>query len=117
MLSASTSPADAPLLTTDALRCCAQAALAVAVFTGRPQIWVFIVTVVARGSGDAFFRPALRGLTVQLTSGDRLADANALLGAADAAGRVAGPALAASASRWPARPQLSRSTPVRTRSA
>lgn len=82
------------MLAADALRCCAQAGLAAALFAGRPPLWVFLAAALARGCGDAFFRPALAGLTVEITSTGRRADANALLAAADAGARVAGPALA-----------------------
>src|SRR5215469_2424897 len=45
------------MLSADAVRCCAQAVLAVAVFAGRPPVWVFVVLAAAVGSGDAFFTP------------------------------------------------------------
>ena len=46
------------------------------------------------GAADAFFGPGLSGLTPEIVSASRLADANALLGVAQSAARVAGPALA-----------------------
>lgn len=82
------------MLAADALRCAAQAGLAAAVLAGRPGAWVFIAAAAAVGTGDAFFRPALSGLTVDITPPGARADANALLGTATAASRVAGPALA-----------------------
>jgi MFS family permease len=82
------------MLTADAARCCAQAAFAATLFVGRPQIWVFILLAGLRGAGDAFFGPALSGLTVDIASADNRADANALLSVAQSTARVAGPALA-----------------------
>jgi MFS family permease len=82
------------MLGADAARCAAQAALAVAVFAGRPALWVFVLLAVARGTGDAVFTPALSGLTTELAPRDDLVNANALLTAARAAAAVAGPGLA-----------------------
>ncbi|MGI8446114.1 MAG: MFS transporter, partial [Streptosporangiaceae bacterium] len=82
------------MLGADAARCGAQAALAAAVFAGRPALWVFAVLAVARGTGDAVFTPALSGLTTELAPQDDLVNANALLAAARSAAAVAGPALA-----------------------
>jgi predicted MFS family arabinose efflux permease len=82
------------MLTADAARCCAQAGVAAALLVGRPQIWVFVVLVVVTGTGDAFFGPALSGLTVEIAPADERGNANALLSVAQASARVAGPALA-----------------------
>ncbi len=82
------------MLGADAVRCAAQAMLAAALFAGRPHIWVFAAFAAARGAGDAFFTPALSGLTLDITSRDTVHDANALLRSAQAGASVAGPALA-----------------------
>ena len=82
------------MLGADAARCAAQAALAAAVFAGRPALWVFILLAAARGTGDAVFTPALSGLTAELAPRDDLVNANALLTAARSAAAVAGPGLA-----------------------
>jgi hypothetical protein len=82
------------MLSADVGRCCAQAAFAAALFLGHPRIWVFILLAVVRGTGDAFFGPALSGLTVQIASPGELGNANALLAVAQSATRVAGPVLA-----------------------
>jgi hypothetical protein len=82
------------MLTADVARCCAQAAFAAAVFAGQPPIWMFVMLAVIRGSGDAFFGPALSGLTVEIASQEQRGNANALLGVAGSTARVAGPALA-----------------------
>jgi MFS family permease len=82
------------MLAADAVRCCAQAALAAALFLGHPRIWVFVLLAGLVGTGDAFFGPALSGLTVEIASSGQRANANALLSVANSAARVAGPALA-----------------------
>jgi MFS family permease len=82
------------MLGTDAGRLAVQAGLAVALFAGRPATWVFAVAAALLGAGDAFFAPALGGLTPQIAPAARLADANALLSVAQSAANVAGPALA-----------------------
>jgi MFS family permease len=82
------------MLTADATRCCAQAAFAAVLFVGHPQIWAFAALAGLRGAGDAFFGPALSGLTVDIASAGERANANALLSVAQSTARVAGPALA-----------------------
>jgi MFS family permease len=81
------------MLGADALRCAAQASLAGAVFAGRPALWVFVLLAALVGTGEAFFTPALDALTVEIAPRDQLGNANALLGLATSATRIAGPAL------------------------
>jgi hypothetical protein len=82
------------MLTADVARCAAQSALAVALFLGRPHVWLFVAVAFVVGTGNAFFSPALSGLAVQLAPRDQLGNANALFGMARPAAAVAGPALA-----------------------
>jgi MFS family permease len=82
------------MLTADLARCAAQAALAAALAAGHPSLWLFVAAALAVGAGNAFFSPALSGLPVQLVPPGQLGDANALLGTAQPAAQVAGPALA-----------------------
>jgi MFS family permease len=82
------------MLTADLARCAAQAVLAAALTIGHPSLWLFVAAALAVGTGDAFFVPARSGLPVQLVPPARLGDANALLGSAQPAAQVAGPALA-----------------------
>lgn len=82
------------MLGADVARCLAQAVLAVALFTGRPPIWLFAVLAAAQGTGEAFFRPALTALITEIAPPSELGNANAWLGAARSATRVAGPVLA-----------------------
>jgi MFS family permease len=81
------------MLTADALRCAAQASLAVAVFAGRPALWVFVLLASLVGTGEAFFTPAMEALTVEIAPRDQLGNANALYGLATSATRIAGPVL------------------------
>jgi MFS family permease len=82
------------MLGSDALRCAAQAALAAALLAGRPAVWLIAALAALVGVGEAFFMPALDGLTVEIAPRDELGNANALLGLAKSATGVAGPALA-----------------------
>src|ERR1700689_242151 len=81
------------MLAADVLRGTAQAGLAVALFAGRPAIWLFVLLAWLEGSGQAFFSPALSALTVEIAPREQLANANALYGLAASATRIAGPAL------------------------
>jgi MFS family permease len=82
------------MLGADSLRGCAQAALAVTLFLGRPELWIFLVLAVLLGTGEAFFRPAFGAITVELVPEDDLVSANALVSFGAAAAGIAGPVLA-----------------------
>jgi MFS family permease len=92
------------MLGADVLRCCAQVLLAtlllpehlfpLAPFAGRPPLWLFLLLASLRGSGDAFFSPALQGLTVEMAPPDQLGNANTLYGLARSITTIAGPTLA-----------------------
>jgi MFS family permease len=82
------------MLTADLLRCAAQGTLAAALALGHAGLWFFVAAALAVGVGNAFFSPALTGLPVQLAPPELLGDANALLGIAQPAAKVTGPALA-----------------------
>jgi MFS family permease len=73
---------------------CGQATLAAALFAGQPPIWLFVLLAATGGTADAFFRPALSGLTFEIASPAELGNANAMLEIASSATSVAGPALA-----------------------
>jgi MFS family permease len=81
------------MITADSLRCGAQASLAVALFTGRPPLWLFVLLAGLVGTGEAFFNPSQDALTAQLAPRDQLGNANALYGLARSAARIGGPAL------------------------
>jgi MFS family permease len=82
------------MLSADVARCAAQGTLAAALFLGRPDLWLFAVTALTVGIGNAFFQPTLSALTVQIASRDQLGNANALTGMAQYGAQLAGPALA-----------------------
>jgi Major Facilitator Superfamily len=82
------------MLGSDVLRCAAQAALAALLLAGRPGIWLIAALAALVGIGEAFFEPALGGLTVEIAPRADLGSANALLGLARSAAGIAGPALA-----------------------
>ena len=81
------------MLAADVLRSAAQATLAVALFAGRPSLWLFVLLAWLVGSGQAFFDPAQDALTAQIAPRDQLGNANALYGLARSATRIGGPAL------------------------
>lgn len=82
------------MLVADVGRSAAQGALAGVLFLGHPGVWLFGVAAFVVGTGNAFFQPALSGLTAQLAPPERVGDANALFGMARPATQVAGPSLA-----------------------
>lgn len=82
------------MLVTDSVRLAVQGTLAAVLFAGRPPIWLFAVLAALLGTGEGFFTPGLGGLRAEIASPARLPDANALLGIAESAARVLGPALA-----------------------
>jgi len=81
------------MLAADVLRGAAQASLAVALFAGRPPLWLFVLLAWLVGTGEAFFDPAQDALTVEIAPRDQLGDANALYGLARSGTRIGGPAL------------------------
>ena len=82
------------MLITDSARLAVQGTLAALLFTGRPPVWAFVLLAGLLGTGEGFFNPALGGLRAEISSPDRQADANAVLGIAFTGARVIGPALA-----------------------
>jgi MFS family permease len=81
------------MIAADSLRCGAQASLAVALFTGQPPLWLFVLLAWLAGTGEAFFGPSQDALTVQIAPQDQLGNANALYGLARSATRIGGPVL------------------------
>ena len=82
------------MVASDIVRCIAQLLFAGSLMASHLSLWFAMVVGAVLGAGQAFFGPALTGLVPELTSAARLQDANALIGMAKWAGRVAGPALA-----------------------
>jgi len=82
------------MLGAEALCGFAQAMLAVALFLGRPQLWLFMLLAGLVGTGEAFFGPALGAITVEIAPREELVSVNALRGFAESATGIAGPAIA-----------------------
>ena len=82
------------MLVSDLGRAAVQAVLAVLLLTDSAQLWHLLVLCAAYGALEAFFRPAAGGLTPSLVPADELQQANALVGLAQNAGHVIGPAAA-----------------------
>lgn len=81
------------MLGADAARLSAQGVLAGTLLLVTPPIWLIVVLSAVLGTGEAFFAPALGGLTPAIVPRHILGDANALLGVAQSATKVVGPAL------------------------
>lgn len=81
------------MLVADAARFCSQGLFALLLLVGTPHIWLFVVLSAVRGTGEAFFNPGLRAMAVETTPAGLLSEANAMLGLAQSAAKVGGPAL------------------------
>jgi MFS family permease len=88
------------MLTTDIGRMAVQASLAGLLFAGPVPVWAFVILAALRGTGEAFFTPALGGLRAEIAPRERLHDANALLGVVQSAAMVVGPAAAGTLIVW-----------------
>ncbi len=82
------------MLITDTSRFVVQGVLAASLFLGRPALWEFVLLSALLSVGEGFFNPALGGLRADIAPRALLADANALIGVAQNAAAVLGPALA-----------------------
>lgn len=82
------------MLVSDCVRALAQATSAVLLLTGHAQIWQLVVLQAIYGAAEAFFGPASTAVVPQTVTVEQLQPANAMLGLADNAASVAGPALA-----------------------
>jgi hypothetical protein len=82
------------MLITDASRFAVQGMLAASLFVGRPPLWEFVLLAGLLSVGEGFFNPALGGLRADIAPRALLADANALIGVAQNAAAVVGPAIA-----------------------
>jgi hypothetical protein len=82
------------MLISDLGRAVVQALTAALLLSGGAELWHLIVLSALYGAFEAFFRPAAGGLTPALVPADELQQANALIGLAQNAGHVLGPALA-----------------------
>ena len=81
------------LIGSDVVRGLVQAFLAVVLLTGAAELWMLLITQVVFGAASAFFAPASAGLVPETVSGERLQQANALLGLSQSATNIFGPVL------------------------
>jgi MFS family permease len=82
------------MLVSDACRLTVQAAMAAALFAGRPPLWLFLLLPALLATAEGFFSPALSGLRAEIITTEKRPDSNAMLGVAQSAATIAGPALA-----------------------
>jgi MFS family permease len=87
-------PRQLVMLGSDSVRALAQATSAVLLLTGSAHIWQLAVLQAIYGAAEAFFGPASTAVVSQTVPAGQLQPANALLGLADNASSIAGPALA-----------------------
>jgi MFS family permease len=82
------------MLVSDLVRGALHALLAVLIFTGDVEVWHIVAIEAVFGAAEAFFRPALTGLTPQTVPDELLQPAKAAMGAVETGAAFAGPALA-----------------------
>jgi hypothetical protein len=82
------------MLASDAVRAVLHAGLAALIFSGAVAIWHIVVIEALFGVAEAFFRPALTGLTPQTVPEALLQPAKAAIGTVETVAAFAGPALA-----------------------
>ncbi|MEU8764660.1 MFS transporter [Streptomyces sp. NPDC048659] len=83
-------------LTADLVRCAAQLLVGVELLSGSPTLWLIAAVEVAGGAAGAFAMPTVAPLVRGTVAPEALQRANAAMGVAQSASRVAGPALAGS---------------------
>jgi MFS family permease len=81
------------MLVCDGIRAAIEAFTCVMLLTGAMEIWMFVVTNVIFGTAAALFGPASTGLIPELVRGERLQQANALLGLSRSAVNIGSPAV------------------------
>jgi MFS family permease len=87
-------PRRALMVATDLIRLAAHGLMAALLITTEPAVWMIATLAGIAGAASAFFSPAITGIMPAVVSTERLQQANALRGLTEAAGRIAGPALA-----------------------
>ena len=87
-------PRRAVMIAADVVRAVVDGSIAAALLMGTMELWMFVVGAALFGTASAFFTPASTGLIPQITSADRLQQANALLVLTRSATSIAGPATA-----------------------
>jgi MFS family permease len=86
-------PRQRVMMGADLVRATLQALLAVLLLSGRATVAEIVLLQAARGTAEAFFRPALTGLVPQTLAAARLQQGNALINLSQSLGTIAGSAL------------------------
>lgn len=81
------------MVAANALNCLSQAAFAVLVLTGEPQLWQMMLLTALCGTGTAFFNPAAEGMLLATVSGEHANRAFALFRLAMNGAGIGGAAL------------------------
>lgn len=81
------------MVAANALNCVSQAAFAVLVLTGHPQLWQMMLLTALCGTGTAFFNPAAEGMLLSSVSGEHANRAFALFRMAMNGAGIGGAAL------------------------
>ncbi|MFJ7262653.1 MFS transporter [Streptomyces globosus] len=81
------------MVAANALNCASQAAFAVLVLTGTPQLWQMMLLTALCGTGTAFFNPAAEGMLLSSVSGEHANRAFALFRMAMNGAGIGGAAL------------------------
>ena len=87
-------PRRAVMLVSDSTRAVTQGTVALLLITGHAELWHLLVLQFMSGTANAFFLPAVTGLTPQVVAPERLQEANALRSLASSGGSIVGPAIA-----------------------
>ncbi|MEH0421689.1 MFS transporter [Streptomyces sp. B21-083] len=81
------------MVAANALNCLSQAAFAVLVLSGEPQLWQMMLLTALGGTGQAFFSPAAEGMLLSSVKGDQAARAFAVFRMAMQSASLGGAAL------------------------
>ncbi|MDI3388076.1 MFS transporter [Streptomyces sp. B-S-A8] len=81
------------MVAANALNCLSQAAFAVLVLLGEPQLWQMMLLTALGGTGQAFFSPAAEGMLLSSVTGDQASRAFALFRMAMHGAAIGGAAL------------------------
>ncbi|GLW49969.1 MFS transporter [Streptomyces sp. NBRC 14336] len=81
------------MVAANALNCVSQAAFALLVLTGEPQLWQMMLLTALGGTGHAFFSPAAEGMLLSSVSGEQASRAFAVFRMAMQGAAVGGAAL------------------------
>ncbi|MFI1869021.1 MFS transporter [Streptomyces jumonjinensis] len=93
------------MVAANTLNCVSQAAFAVLVLSGDPQLWQMMLLTALGGTGQAFFNPAAEGMLLSSVSGEQVSRAFALFrmamhGAAIGGAALGGAMIAAMGPGW-----------------